>query len=125
MPGTPTALAPLVAPILPTPEPKVEIKLVRPPSANGRGQATPLPAPKPIITPTVHGVERSTTFFTVACSALSSSTLSGAVVRTMSHWASSALTGSAATLAELQGQLPNVEMLPLPPAIDLCRASRS
>ena len=53
-PGTPTspeAVTPAVMQPLPTPESKVEIKLVRPPSANGRGQSTPLPAPKEEVVP--------------------------------------------------------------------------
>ncbi len=53
-PGTPTSpetVAPAVLQPLPTPEPRVEIKLVRPPSANGRGPTTPLPAPKEEVMP--------------------------------------------------------------------------
>ncbi len=50
VPGAPSS-SPVAAPLPPTPESKVEIKLVRPPSANGRGPIPPLPAPKEEVVP--------------------------------------------------------------------------
>ncbi len=50
-PASPEAVTPAVTQPQPASESKVEIKLVRPPSANGRGQITPLPAPKEEVVP--------------------------------------------------------------------------